>query len=228
MIFIMKIRLQILLASLVVLGSTNKGWTEIVYVDLDGGRIPRDENGWPLQGTFFGDNWQLDVDQNDTFDLRFRNFGLPEALNVIPLGGAEVIAVPAFPGDPVDIALPLVSERAIGPNPSQLFDRAYWSKDKPNGSIMYACVDIGCSGGFWFEPRYLGFRLAKWDGYHYGWILFEPMGGFGGNFLGYAYETEANRPILAGAIPEPGGSWLAASGLLAGLLVRSWNRRQLR
>jgi hypothetical protein len=50
----------------------------------------------------------------------------------------------------------------------------------------------------------MGFALIPGNDFYFGWLRIREFDGFGGIFYEYAYETEANKPILAGHIPEPG------------------------
>lgn len=58
---------------------------------------------------------------------------------------------------------------------------------------------------------------------HYGWInLCVGELGPGGEIYGWAYESDPDTPIIAGAIPEPSTLLLPLSG---GLALLSYKRR---
>ncbi len=69
------------------------------------------------------------------------------------------------------------------------------------------------------ETAYLGFRFLGDDGYHYGYALFTDTSSRGTTLLATGWETEVDRPIIAGAVPEPsvlGLLGLAMMGLVTG------------
>ena len=69
------------------------------------------------------------------------------------------------------------------------------------------------------ETAYLGFRFLGDDGYHYGYALFTDTSTRGTTLLATGWETEVDRPIIAGAVPEPsvlGLLGLAMMGLVTG------------
>ncbi len=78
-------------------------------------------------------------------------------------------------------------------------------------------------GPFYQNPGYLGFQFEAADGVHFGYIYLEEVQSLSAIYHGFAYESEPNTPILAGAIPEPSSVLLVflASGLLVGRRLRS-------
>ena len=73
------------------------------------------------------------------------------------------------------------------------------------------------------KTAYLGFRFLGDDGYHYGYALFTDTSSRGTTLLATGWETEVDRPILAGAVPEP--SVLGLLGLATFLLAGRWRGR---
>ncbi len=70
---------------------------------------------------------------------------------------------------------------------------------------LLGCREIGCIG-LWTlgGTNYVGVEFQLDTGTHYGWLAIEMQAIFGGgHLLNYAYESEPNTPIVAGAIPEP-------------------------
>ena len=65
---------------------------------------------------------------------------------------------------------------------------------------------------------YLPIDFDLSDGVHYGWVRFQTNGFFG--FQDWAYESEPNTPIAAGAVPEPGTWVLLSSGIFAVQILR--------
>jgi hypothetical protein len=72
-------------------------------------------------------------------------------------------------------------------------------------------------GGFWGGSGYLGVRLPEAGGVLYGWV-FLSADLYHVDVFSFAYETDVNTPIAAGAVPAPGtvipGSVLASLALL--------------
>ena len=52
---------------------------------------------------------------------------------------------------------------------------------------------------FYRNPGYLGFQFEASDGIHYGYIYLEEVDSLVAIYHGFAYESEPNTPILAGA-----------------------------
>jgi len=102
-----------------------------------------------------------------------------------------------------------------------------------NYLLSYGVLD-GSAGGIWFnQEAYMGFALfepridGQFDRLHFGWLRLREFGGLGAFFLEYAYETEADVPVFAGQIPEPGvGVLLMVGGAV--LLLRRGRRDPLK
>lgn len=93
---------------------------------------------------------------------------------------------------------------------SSLFASAQWlntsSGDRAGPSTLLACRDIGCIGDWGGQVNYVGVEITGDDGLdRYGWIEIDaPFVGAQGMFLrSFAFETDAEKEIIAGAIPEP-------------------------
>lgn len=94
----------------------------------------------------------------------------------------------------------------------------------PSGATLYVEYDVGTEGYFYAKEGYMGVQFLIEGQVHYGWLEisndFLPPHGLSlqaTKILGWAYETEPGKPIVAGAIPEPSGTSiavLAATGLL--------------
>ncbi len=86
-------------------------------------------------------------------------------------------------------------------------------------------------GGVWAtQEAYLGFgvkthptQVGEFDQWQFGWLRIKEFGGFGGIFYEYAYETEVNKSIYAGQIPEPGPAVLTVA---AGVFLAANRRRR--
>lgn len=101
-----------------------------------------------------------------------------------------------------------------------------WSAAFPVGTCP-PCSSRRFSSGYWAAYRngptsgFLGLRFLINGQLHYGWADLEVQadlndGGYSGTLIGYAYDTVANQPILAGesGAPEPGTLGLLALGWL--------------
>ena len=96
--------------------------------------------------------------------------------------------------------------------------------------VLSYITGAGGVGGIWAgQESYLGFgvkthptQVGEFDQWQFGWLRIKEFGGFGGIFYEYAYETEPNKPIYAGQVPEPGASVLA---LAAGAFLASRRRK---
>jgi hypothetical protein len=77
-------------------------------------------------------------------------------------------------------------------------------------------------GPFSRETAYLGFEFTADTGVHYGYALIQDGDGWGATILETGWESIPGKPILTGAIPEPGVSSLAA---ITGLIFL-WLRRK--
>ncbi len=93
-------------------------------------------------------------------------------------------------------------------------------------NLLSAVFSTGQSGTFYAGPgeesRFLAFRILKDDGWHYGWL--EAGGGaLGLTLYGIAWETEADKAIVAGLVPEPSAILFTACGAAA-LLSRRFRR----
>jgi hypothetical protein len=113
-------------------------------------------------------------------------------LSVIPGAGNAVVGVAAGAGE-----LPW-GER-IGPkenfNPAQQLMES-WAR----------CGSSYCANGPWTEPDnrpgYLGVKFLIHGETHYGWVRLT-AGRLPATLTGYAYETIANKPIIAGQTSGP-------------------------
>lgn len=168
-------------------------------------------------------------------DFDINNDGVRDA---VFLHGTQVGVVRAISGNGVIARTyrPDLVERAIEPIPegaligATILDanlhwfrdsRPYADGDFGGTATLGVCVDTGCDGYFFGQTAYMGFELQLPDGTHYGWakIRVSPRPWFSAGLLGWAWETEPNTPIIAGAIPEPG-----TVTLLGGSALLIWQR----
>jgi hypothetical protein len=70
--------------------------------------------------------------------------------------------------------------------------------------------------------KYVGVGWRRGDDYYFGWVKFAAASGLEMYIESWAWESEANKPIVAGAIPEPSVLYLGASACVTTL----WRRRR--
>jgi hypothetical protein len=173
--------------------------------------------------------YYLDVDNDSNADYKFNRvdgFGV----SVEPLGNNRQIALPATPPDMGSFLDPLPVGFQIG---SSLAPTFYWVDMNSPGfaghSTISYCLDIDgnyvCGGLFQGQNAYMGIELLISGKTHYGWVHIDnPAGTAGGYILEWAYETQPNVSILAGAVPEPSKCALFGMGLL-GMFVKKCRNR---
>lgn len=166
----------------------------------------------------------LDLNSNGVADLAFRAFD--SYFDVVTVGSIQIAGFQAPPPIGVDPG----SEAAEPPfdlipfafEPGFVLDETLdgimtWNSGR---GLLQAPVMNGNEEftlGYWGDGvNYLGVRLLEDDGWHYGWVEIDaPFRGINGGYMnGMAYETSANRAIVAGAIPEP-----ATAGILFGVVA---------
>jgi hypothetical protein len=92
--------------------------------------------------------------------------------------------------------------------------KAKFHPDYPIGSVMAASSIRGYLYGYWRNATaYLGLKFVISGRVHFGWARVKVApgtpNGYNATLTGYAYETIANKPIIAGATKgseEPAGS----------------------
>jgi len=90
-------------------------------------------------------------------------------------------------------------------------------------TLASSVVNIGTEDGpFNRKTAYLGFRFEAATGSHYGYALLQDVTSSSAIIAAYAWESEPNKAILAGAIPEPSAPLLFT---LASLLVIGRRKR---
>jgi len=96
--------------------------------------------------------------------------------------------------------------------------------DLPSSKLEYfsgrggllSCRTIGCIGLWGGGIHFIGVEFIDEGEAHYGYIEIDiPISELPvGQVLAFAYETEPNKAILAGAIPEPSSTLLLSFGAL--------------
>jgi hypothetical protein len=140
-------------------------------------------------------NRWIDINHDGINDFRIEDaadLGLGSTTFVIAFGlhSGDGVRVRQMGGD----ALPLPLGARIGP--SNLF----------SNSATMAMAYHGSGAGTWGKNRYLGLEFELGGQKHYGWaklsLALNKQGTITGEIEGYAYETIANKPIMAGETKE--------------------------
>ena len=194
--------------------------------------LPKPQEIWSNSIVKF---WPKDLDGNGTVDftLAASHFGTSirtERSNRI----AVLVSPPPDLGGPVaafdrgnligsDIVFPL----SFYSSDSDYFDSdGFVEQDEYLWTGIVLCVSSGCAySPFAGHRAYAGFEFERDGQKHYGyfdWSMAEQSTGF--TLHGWAWETEPGRPIIAGAVPEPG---CVALSLLAGACLLHRRRRQV-
>lgn len=104
-----------------------------------------------------------------------------------------------------------------------------WFGTNTDFSTLIRCLSgsggYTCSGRFADHHAYMGVEFDIVGATHYGWIdLLVAEDNPYAEIYGWAYETEAGVPIIAGAVPEPSTIILFTAGATAILLSRRKKR----
>lgn len=129
---------------------------------------------------------------------------------IIPASGNSVIAVqPYLPNSQAVLVIPLSAGVQIGRDAAGY----RWLTNILGGEILASARDggtIGDGGGFitdgyfvGIDKAYIGLQFQQNGQTNYGWVSAgAPVVGINGGWIyEYAYETQPNTPILAGAVP---------------------------
>jgi hypothetical protein len=157
----------------------------------------------------------LDLNSDGVADVTFQT-GRSDLVAFSTVGGG-VAGIPTVPPNQNHFAAAFPSGEILGVSfPTESLYR--WNEGY---SGMLSCRDAGCLGLWEDKTAYLGVQFASAAGIHYGWVEVFVFGNTStGSILSYAYESEPNRVIIAGQIPEPSGIMLTAASLAIGLLRR--------
>lgn len=157
----------------------------------------------------------LDLNSDGVADVIFQT-GRSDLVCFSTVGGG-VAGIPTVPPNQNHFAAAFSSGEILGVSfPTESLYR--WNEGY---SAMLSCRDAGCLGLWEDKTAYLGVKFASTGGIHYGWVEVFVFGNTStGSILSYAYESEPDRAIIAGQIPEPCGTILAAASLASGLLRR--------
>ena len=160
----------------------------------------------------------FDINGDGTADFHFHRGSFTAAMQ--GYDGNRFISVLTTPPDRGGYIVPIQAGSLIGPDLASLSGNWHHYTDNSSNPAL--------SSGFGLGPMqhvdaYIGVEFKILDEIHYGWINYSgfdhpdngPFLPFPGGFInGWAWETEAGMPIVAGQVPEP-----ATAALLAGFAV---------
>jgi len=164
---------------------------------------------------------QIDMDLDGTPDFAI-SAGAAE-VNLVIFNNNRLASFPPLPGESGTDVAPFQAGTQIG---SSLDPAMVWEteSDYSGGSSLSTCYDVGCIGLWIGVNAYMGVELDIGGSTHYGWIhIFNGGLGSVGEIYDWAYETRANTPIFAGAVPEPSCFSLCVLGILLMFTRRSKN-----
>lgn len=121
----------------------------------------------------------------------------------------------------------LPASTVIGPDSPYLYPEfgnlsGWWTQQSsvPGVAGLHARYDIGTSGFFVGTRGYIGIEFQIEGETHYGWIDLDNFTWWQSEIHGWAYESEPNKPIIAGAIPEPSSILLTLCGSFCLMMKR--------
>lgn len=179
-------------------------------------------SGFPGRGSEVQD---MDFDGDGAIDLYFRISPFT-SYQLIPFPDTDnrVLAVRA--------ALPELQKYAVQVQPGEVIGTAtdpeiWWGladRVRPTDLGPYLWNGNGFPWGWPREEElFVGVQLLIDGQVHYGWIGVKTreLQGAHGYVTGWAYETDAERPIVAGVIPEPAVLVLGITSALAAVFRRN-------
>ncbi|YCM43318.1 hypothetical protein V2O64_18600 [Verrucomicrobiaceae bacterium 227] len=115
---------------------------------------------------------------------------------------------------------PLSIDDPIGPILGNPDYRLLNITDAFSNALATSSIDGGFGGPFSGKTAYLGFRFEAATGSHYGYALLQEVTSSSAIITAYAWESEPDTAILAGAIPEPSAALLLTVTSLLALTKR--------
>jgi hypothetical protein len=169
----------------------------------------------------------IDVNGDGIADF---NLSSPNGIQIDlnPLNNNNILAMPEQSPDIGVLIAALIQGVTIPTSASSLDPAFVWyGTNSPYGgsATIVAATDIGSIGYFKGNTNaYAGFELNIGDTNYLGWFYIQNLGANIGQITDWAYESSPNRPIAAGAVPEPSTVTLCALGTLI-LFLRSTRTR---
>lgn len=171
---------------------------------------------------------RYDMNGDGRMDFQMGGYwGMFVALGTI--GSNRYLAIPAVWPDLGGYPMPLAAGSIISSDPGAGLAwlstdlNGYVAEDEigQSGTFLVLHLSSGTSGTFfpgYDEPlrAFLGIEFESDEGTHYGYIdVYMPAGWITGYIMGWAYESEPGKSIMALPVPEPGSLLLGSFGCLA-------------
>jgi len=174
--------------------------------------------------------FEVDLNRDNTTDVIFRsNFAPGSGFDILPQNGHKVFSSPIPPPPDMNTFArdfdngQSIGSSVLGNNLVLLGQRFAPITGREIGQGLLGCVlfsQLICLGEFdtaeaqaGGDPTdFVGVALDLNGNTHYGYVEILSSGFNGGTVVGFAYETEPDTAILAGAIPEPSSLILIALG----------------
>jgi hypothetical protein len=161
-------------------------------------------------------SYNLDVNGDGIAD--FMLISEADSALVQPLGNNSLITIPEPPPDLGYFIAALPSGFTVGSSLDPIYQWYYPNTDQFGMAAIGAQESIDNQvytiGYFTRLPSaYIGFDLNTGGTNYYGWMqIANPAPVVAGQVIDWAYESDANTPIEAGAVPEPSTWALLAAG----------------
>ncbi|MEI6090609.1 MAG: T9SS type A sorting domain-containing protein [bacterium] len=190
-------KMSLLIVAVTIVASSNLE-AEIIYTDLN-----PDKEITPSAGGSQG--YSIDFNSDKHIDISFQVDNLVDEYKYVNVSGVLRKNQIAGDGDTTTkgefFPLCFVENELIGDGQSYKWYNDWdlqWEHALPITICGYGLNSPGhWAGGL--SNRYLGIRFYLNGNYHYGWVAIEiPTTPNACTFKGYAYESEPNKPILAG------------------------------
>ena len=195
-------------------------------------QIPPNEHLWTGPGGLGEGDEPIDINSDGITDLTMLQgfgFGVDLAGRTAVLG-RQSFSAPVDPSGRSIIVHASVAGEVIGPDADIPTDFGIFWRNDPQfiNQSTYRLAwgvpsNINSYGGeFFITRRFLGLRLEQEPGvFHYGWLDIQNNRANPWNYVihGWAWETNPDTPIAAGAIPEPSAVSIALLASL-GFFVR--------
>jgi hypothetical protein len=167
----------------------------------------------PLYYSFLLTSQDIDVNNDGTADY---NLSTPDgiAINLTPLNNNVILSVLQPPPDigAFIYALPAGTQISSSLNPALV----WFDRNSTAGSLGYFQGNT---------DAYAGIRLETGGNYHYGWLHIQNLAFNAGQISDWAFESNPNTPIFAGAVPEPSTWSLFCGGFVLIVYLQRRNRR---
>jgi len=175
--------------------------------------------------------YPLDINDDGVDDFIFNHYS--QQLFFDPIDGNAGITHQIADGNYYhDDYVTLSAGILVGSNPEDL-SHYWWGGEDMLVGYMWFYYGLDFKGSFVNTTGYLGLSFDIEGETHYGWLrLSHDLDAPNGGYLhltvhDWAWETEPNTPIVAGAVPEPASVVLALLGAMSVWILRRCQQQKL-